>query len=65
MKTFRISYIAVLVFSVLFGGQAPHVSAKAAPQAMQVWVEHIANKIQPTTAPGTASSIAHGRRSRA
>ncbi|HTP08938.1 MAG TPA: hypothetical protein VMP08_11850, partial [Anaerolineae bacterium] len=29
----------------------------AAPQALTVWVEHINNKVQPTTAPGSTSSI--------
>jgi hypothetical protein len=57
MKTLRICFILLSVFSLLGGRSTATMPVQAAPQAMQIWVEHIANKVQPTTAPGSASSI--------
>ncbi|MFZ6028723.1 MAG: glycoside hydrolase domain-containing protein [Chloroflexota bacterium] len=57
MKAIRIAFVSAIVLGLMFGQPAAHLLSQAAPQAMQVWVAHIADKIQPTTAPGTANSI--------
>lgn len=47
----------VIAISVLIAANGPIGSSVAAPQALKVWVESISNKVQPTTALGSTSSI--------
>jgi hypothetical protein len=51
-----IAGLAVIVSGV-FGLQLGGREIVAQPAAMVVWTEHIAHKVQPTTAPGSGASI--------
>ena len=54
----RIISLLIIVLVAIAPSSAITPPIAAAPQSMAVWVEHISNKVQPTTAPGTGSSIA-------
>src|SRR5512143_3881830 len=47
----------LIVISSLIAATAPIGLSVAAPQALNIWVESISNKVLPTTAPGSALSI--------
>src|SRR5512141_1023376 len=56
MSIRRLSRILIIVCA-LIAANLPIGPLVAAPQALSVWVESISNKVQPTTAPGSTSSI--------
>ena len=56
----QLTWIVIVLLLFSYWPLAPvrgMIDAEAKPQAMSVWVEHIHNKVQPTTAPGSTSSI--------
>ncbi|MBN2002206.1 MAG: DUF4091 domain-containing protein [Anaerolineae bacterium] len=66
MKTKQMLFTLILVCGLLVGGPGPQIAGLAAPSpagpsaptAMVVWTEHIAHKVQPTTAAGSGAAIA-------
>ncbi len=55
-----LTWITIVLLLLSYPPQAQAmgmIDYQAAPQAMTVWVEHSNNKVQPTTAPGSTSSI--------
>ncbi len=54
-KSIRTCFAFLVVISLLISFSP--IPIAATPQALSVWVESISNKVQPTTAPGSTSSI--------
>ncbi len=57
MRARQVIVTLILVGGLLIGGFAPQPVGRAAPAAMTVWTEHIAHKVQPTTAVGSGTGI--------
>ena len=47
----------IIITCALVAAALPIGPVAAAPRALSVWVESISNKVQPTTVPGSTSSI--------